>query len=84
MISGAHSREHAVEVQVFFIQRMDPDPKITAITMSDQSPRATAGLISELRRALEDRHVIMITSTDTSYYIPHYLVRRLTTWHWTG
>ncbi len=74
---GAHSREHAVEVQVPFIQRMDPNPRIVAITMGDQSPRAAAELASELGRALEDRDAVVIASTDMSHYISHASARRL-------
>ena len=48
----AHSREHAVEVQVPFIQYIDPDPRIVAITMGDQSP----GSARELALALKEMY----------------------------
>ena len=66
----AHAREHAVEVQVPFIQYIDPDPSIVAVSMGDQSLRAAAELASVLREACSDRDAVVIASTDMSHYIP--------------
>ena len=68
--SRAHAREHAVEVQLPFIQYIDPDPRIVAITMGDQSPRSAMELASVLREVCAGRDVIVIASTDMSHYIP--------------
>ena len=65
----AHAREHAVEVQLPFIQYIDPDPSIVAITMGDQSPRSAAELADALREACAGRDAIVIASTDMSHYI---------------
>lgn len=65
----AHSREHAVEVQVPFIQHIDPDPRIVAVTMGDQSPGSAAELAQALREACADRDTVVIASTDMSHYI---------------
>ena len=73
----AHAREHAVEVQVPFIQYIDPDPSIVAVTMGDQSPRAAAELASVLREACSDRDAVVIASTDMSHYIPKEEAERL-------
>ena len=66
----AHAREHAVEVQVPFIQYIDPDPRIVAITMGDQSPACAAELADALREACSGRDAVVIASTDMSHYIP--------------
>ena len=66
----AHSREHAVEVQVPFIQYIDPDPRIVAITMGDQSPGSARELALALKEACEGRDTVVIASTDMSHYIP--------------
>ena len=67
---GAHSMEHAVEVQVPFIQSIDPDPSIVAVTMGDQSPEAAVRLAKALRAACEGVDAVVIASTDMSHYIP--------------
>lgn len=66
----AHAREHAVEVQIPFIQHMDPDPAIVAITMGDQSPRSAVALAGALEEACEGIDTVVIASTDMSHYIP--------------
>lgn len=73
----AHSREHAIEVQVPFIQHIDPDPRIVAVTMGDQSPRSAAELAQALREACADRDTVVIASTDMSHYIPKAEAARL-------
>lgn len=73
----AHSREHAVEVQVPFIQHIDPDPRIVAVTMGDQSPGSAAELAQALREACADRDTVVIASTDMSHYIPKEEAARL-------
>ena len=69
-VPRAHAREHAVEVQVPFIQTIDPDPAIVAVTMGDQSPPAAAELASAVAEACADRDAVVIASTDMSHYIP--------------
>lgn len=76
-IPRAHAYEHAVEVQIPFLQHIDPDPAIVAVMMGDQSPRAAERLASELRRACADRDAVVIASTDMSHYIPREDAARL-------
>lgn len=73
----AHSREHAVEVQVPFIQYIDPDPRIVAVTMGNQSLGSAAELAQALREACADRDTVVIASTDMSHYIPKAEAARL-------
>ena len=73
----AHAREHAVEVQLPFIQYIDPDPSVVAITMGDQSPGSGAELAGALREACAGRDTVVIASTDMSHYIPKEEASRL-------
>ena len=73
----AHAREHAVEVQLPFIQYIDPDPSIVAITMGDQSPGSAAELAGALREVCAGRDTVVIASTDMSHYIPKEEASRL-------
>lgn len=66
----AHAFEHSVEVQVPFIQYIDPEARIVPILMGDQSPAAAERLASCLREACEGFDVVFIASTDLSHYIP--------------
>lgn len=74
---GAHRFEHAVEVQIPFIQTIDPDPTIVAITMGDQSPASASRLASALIETCADRDTLVIASTDMSHYIPKQEAARL-------
>ena len=73
----AHSREHAIEVQVPFIQYIDPDPRIVAVTMGDQSSGCAMELAQALREACDGRDAVVIASTDMSHYIPKEEASRL-------
>ncbi len=67
---GAHAYEHSIEVQIPFIQYIDPDPKILPIIMSRQD-KATARRLGEILKAVcSDRDVIVLASSDLSHYIP--------------
>lgn len=66
----AHAYEHSIEVQVPFIQYIDPNPKILPIIMSRQD-KTTAGRLGDILKAVcKDRDVIVLASSDLSHYIP--------------
>ncbi len=67
---GAHAYEHSIEVQVPFIQYIDPNPKILPIIMSRQD-KVTARRLGEILKAVcKDRDAIVLASSDLSHYIP--------------
>ncbi|MGE0014904.1 MAG: AmmeMemoRadiSam system protein B [Candidatus Methanomethylophilaceae archaeon] len=68
--ANAHRLEHSVEVQVPFIQYIDPDPHIVPIIMSRQDPVTARRLGEILAKACEGRDVVIIASSDMSHYIP--------------
>lgn len=67
---AAHAYEHSVEVQVPFIQYIDPDPKILPIIMSRQDKTTAHRLGDILKAVCKDRDVIVLASSDLSHYIP--------------
>ncbi len=73
----AQAYEHSIEVQVPFIQFIDPDAKIVPVLMSDQSPEAAKDLAMALRSACEGFDVVFIASSDMSHYIPKDEAERL-------
>lgn len=74
---SSHPMEHSVEVEVPFIQYIDPDPRIVPIVMGDQSPASAARLAGAIRRACDGRDAIVIASTDMSHYVPKQVAQRL-------
>ena len=66
----AHMREHSIEVQVPFIQYIDPDARIVPIMMSRQDIRTAERLSQILKKACEGFDVVFIASTDLMHYVP--------------
>ncbi len=67
---SAHRLEHSIEVQIPFIQFIDPDPRIVPIIMRDQSITAARELSEHIQEACKGMDVIVIASSDMSHYIP--------------
>ncbi len=66
----AQAYEHSIEVELPFIQRIDPDPRVVPVLMSDQSPGAAEALAAALREACEGFDALFLASTDLSHYVP--------------
>lgn len=66
----SHRYEHSVEVQIPFIQYIDPDPRIVPIIMGDQSPGCSKLLSEAIKEACGEHDVIVIASSDLSHYVP--------------
>ena len=69
---NAHMMEHSVEVQIPFIQTLNPKAKVVPICMMDQSLGASADLGKALFNAISeyDKGVVVIASSDFSHYVP--------------
>lgn len=76
-IPEAHRYEHSIEVEVPFLQYIDPDARIVPIMMSDQSPEAAVVLAENLKEACDGYDVVFLASTDLSHYIPKAEAERL-------
>jgi AmmeMemoRadiSam system protein B len=66
----SHEFEHSVEVQIPFIQTIDPDAKIIPIIMSDQSQECAEYLSKVIAEACDGHDHLIIASSDLSHYVP--------------
>lgn len=68
--SGAGSMEHSLEVQVPFIQYLNPDAKILPITIGSHNLDKLIRGGKEIARTIEGMEdVLIVASTDMSHYI---------------
>ena len=74
---NAHRFEHSVEVEVPFLQYIDPDPHIVPVIMRNQDMRSAVKLGERIREVCEGHDVIVIASSDMSHYIPKDEAERL-------
>jgi len=66
----AHTYEHSVEVQIPFIQFIDPDARIVPIIMSDQSQECARYISEAIEEACDGYDHLIIASSDLSHYVP--------------
>ena len=69
--AAGHRQEHAIEVQVPFLQVVRPRARLVAVTMGDQSVRSCDDLAAALAETLAGRSVALFASTDLSHYHPY-------------
>ena len=70
--NGAHRMEHSIEVQLPFLQHLNPKAKIVPVCMMDQSlegARDVADAVFAAEREL-GKEVVVVASSDFSHYIP--------------
>jgi len=65
---AAHLREHSLEMQLPFLQRLAPTVPIVPLVMGYQTAQTVHALGDALAAALEHRRVLLIASTDLSHY----------------
>ena len=68
-IPQAHQQEHAVEIQVPFVQRTLPDAKIVPIVMGIPKKDTILRLVEGLKTALAGKNILIIASTDLSHFL---------------
>ena len=68
-ISQAHQTEHAVEIQVPFVQTVFPQAKIVPIVMGIPSKVTILRLAEGLKKVLARKKVLLIASTDLSHFL---------------
>ena len=76
---NAHRSEHSIEVQVPFIQYIDPDPHIIPIIMGRQDKEASRSLAESIRKASKGHDVVVIASSDMAHYVPKTVGERMNT-----
>jgi MEMO1 family protein len=65
---AAHAREHSLEMQLPFIQRLAPALPIVPLVMGYQTAQAAFSLGDALAAALNGRNALLVASTDLSHY----------------
>ncbi len=66
----AHLHEHSIEVQIPFVQKINPKAKIVCICMMSQDYESAKDVGSALAKALDAKKHIVIASSDFSHYLP--------------
>jgi AmmeMemoRadiSam system protein B len=64
----AHAREHSVEMQLPFVQRLAPATPIVPLVMGYQSAATARTLGDALGTVLRGRRALLVASTDLSHY----------------
>lgn len=68
-IMEAHAREHSIEVQVPFIQKVFPGARIVPVVMGYQTERTVQRLAGALTKTLSGKKVLVVASTDLSHFL---------------
>jgi AmmeMemoRadiSam system protein B len=72
-----HREEHALEVQLPFLQVVLGDFRLLPLVMGEQTRASCRALGAALSRAVEGLDVLMIASTDLSHYYPAETAERI-------
>jgi MEMO1 family protein len=64
----AHAREHSLEMQLPFLQRIAPGIKIVPLVMGRQTADTARALAAGLAAVLRGRNALLVASTDLSHY----------------
>ena len=70
-VPRAHAREHAIEIQLPFLQVAMPGFKLVPLVMGSQDLTTCNRLAAALVSAARDDSVLFIASTDLSHYHPY-------------
>ena len=65
---AAHAREHSLEMQLPFLQRVLPDTPIVPLVMGHQTPASVNQLADALVEALSTRRALLVASSDLSHF----------------
>lgn len=67
---AAHMYEHSLEVQLPFLQYLDPEVKVVPIVMGRQDLLMARETAKVLREACAGKDVLYLASSDLSHYLP--------------
>jgi AmmeMemoRadiSam system protein B len=65
---AAHSREHSLEMQLPFLQRVLPETPIVPLVMGHQTPSTISRLADAIVEALPTRRALLVASSDLSHF----------------
>ena len=69
--SPAHAREHAIEVELPFIQKINENANIVPIVVGSQSSQVVQVLENIFTRILNREDTVLVMSADLSHYHPY-------------
>jgi AmmeMemoRadiSam system protein B/AmmeMemoRadiSam system protein A len=64
----AHRQEHAVEVQIPFIQKVLPGTPIIPVVLGQIDYQSCRSMANTITRVMQDRKILFIASSDMSHY----------------
>ena len=75
----AHAREHSLEVQIPFLQALNPKIRIVPVTLGHLSLERSLALGAELAAFVQGYpgNTLLLASSDMNHYLPDKLTRRL-------
>ncbi len=76
-IPKVHIPEHAIEVQIPFIQKVLPKAKIVPIIMGYQNEKTIRRLADALANSIKGKKALIVASTDMSHYNPKEKANRI-------
>lgn len=74
----AHLHEHSIEVQIPFLQYLNPNIKIVPICLGRLNLEEIiilGGGIAESVKKRSDKYIVIIASSDFSHYVPHKIAK---------
>jgi AmmeMemoRadiSam system protein B len=75
--ADGHGEEHAVEVQLPFLQTILEDFKILPLVIGDQSKEICFKLGEVLGKVLKGKNALIVASTDLSHYHPYDVAKQM-------
>jgi|ERR1700722_7443683 MEMO1 family protein len=73
--STAHLSEHAIEVQLPFLQTLQPELKIVPIAIGTQDFDVLQGLGAALAKVVAAQEILIVASSDMNHYEPEAITR---------
>ena len=65
---ASHLSEHAIEIQLPFLQRVCPGCAIVPLVMADSDDQTVAGVAQALASVIGNRRAVIVASSDLSHY----------------
>lgn len=75
--AAPHRREHSLEMQLPFLQRLVPGLRLVPCLMGSQGREEVEALAGALAEALRGREAVLVASSDLSHYHPAPVANRL-------
>jgi AmmeMemoRadiSam system protein B len=72
----AHRGEHSIEVQLPFLQYLEPDIKFVPLCIGQQTYKMAREIGGIISKAIKGRDVVVLASTDFSHYVPMEIAKK--------